>query len=106
MTIPEGVVSIGEYTFSGCSSLASITIPEGVTAIGQWAFRGCSSLENVYCKAITPPVAGSSVFSFNASGRKIYVPMESVDAYKSADGWADYADSIVGYDFDKGVVVE
>mgnify|MGYP003416934844 FL=1 len=34
------------------------------------------------------------------------MPMESVEAYMSADGWADYADSIVGYDFDNGVVVE
>lgn len=27
------------------------------------------------------------------------VPRESVKAYKSADGWSDYADYIVGYDF-------
>ena len=104
ITIPEGVVSIGYYAFS-CSSLTSITIPEGVISINN-AFYACSSLENVYCKAIMPPVADSSVFYLNASGRKIYVPMESVEAYKSADGWAYYADSIVGYDFENGVVVE
>jgi hypothetical protein len=106
ITIPEGVTSIGQWTFHGCSSLTSITIPERVTTIGQWTFYGCSSLENVYCKAIMPPVSGGQVFSMNASGRKIYVPMESVEAYKSADGWAYYANSIVGYDFDNGVVVE
>ena len=106
ITIPEGVASIGLWAFRGCSSLTSITIPEGVTSIGEDAFYECSSLENVYCKAITPPVAGVEVFYSNASGRKIYVPMESVEAYKSADSWAEYADSIVGYDFDNGVVVE
>ena len=106
ITIPEGVFSIGGSAFSGCSNLISLTIPESVVSIGGSAFSGCSSLENVYCKAITPPVAYSSVFSFNASGRKIYVPMESVEAYKSADGWKDYANSIVGYDFENGVVVE
>jgi hypothetical protein len=67
------------------------------------AFCSCSSLESVYCKAITPPVAGRGVFSINPSGRKIYVPMESVDAYKSADGWKDYAGYIIGYDFENGV---
>ena len=36
----------------------------------------------------------------NASGRKIYVPAESVDAYKSAEFWSDYADDIVAYDFE------
>ena len=39
------------------------------------------------------------MFSFNASGRKIYVPMESVNKYKSASYWNDYASKIVGYDF-------
>ena len=38
-------------------------------------------------------------FIRNASGRLIYVPRASVDAYKAADGWSDYANYIVGYDF-------
>ena len=38
-------------------------------------------------------------FNSNASGRKIYVPMESVEAYKSASGWKNYADAIEGYNF-------
>ena len=111
ITIPDGVTSIGGYAFENCTSLTSITIPEGVTSIEECVFEYCTSLENVYCKAIIPPAAELAygpwvAFSFNASGRKIYVPMESVEAYKTADGWADYADSIVGYDFDNGVVVE
>lgn len=106
ITIPKGVASIGNNAFYGCSSLTSITIPEGVVSIGNNAFSGCSSLENVYCKAITPPVAGGQVFSSNASGRKIYVPSESVDMYKTTASWSDYADSIVGYDFENGVVAK
>ena len=39
--------SIGDYAFSGCSSLASIVIPAGVTSIGEYAFWGCSSLASV-----------------------------------------------------------
>ena len=39
------------------------------------------------------------MFTYNASGRKIYVPAESVEAYKSAEGWSDYKSSIVGYNF-------
>ena len=38
-------------------------------------------------------------FDDNAKNRKIYVPRESVEAYKSAGGWKDYASAIVGYDF-------
>ena len=33
-------------------------------------------------------------------GCKIYVPTESVDEYKSAEHWSEYADDIVGYDFE------
>ena len=39
------------------------------------------------------------MFNDNASGRKIYVPMESVEAYKSAEYWKNYADAIEGYNF-------
>ena len=39
------------------------------------------------------------MFSSNASGRKIYVPMESVSEYKSTGYWKAYAYAIVGYDF-------
>ena len=30
----------------------------------------------------------------------IYVPITCVNDYKNADGWKEYADHIVGYDFD------
>ena len=46
-SIPEGVTSIGEAAFIGCSSLESISIPDSVTSIGDYAFKGCSSLESV-----------------------------------------------------------
>ena len=99
VTIPNSVTTIGAWAFRDCSSLPSVTIPDSVTAIGIYAFYNCNSLTSVYCKAITPPAGGASMFSSNASGRKIYVPMESVEAYKSASRWSIYADSIVGYNF-------
>ena len=39
------------------------------------------------------------MFYNNAYGRKIYVPTESVKAYKSAWYWWDYESDIVGYEF-------
>jgi protein TonB len=41
------VNEIGDYAFSGCSSLTSIIIPEGVASIGDYAFSDCSSLASV-----------------------------------------------------------
>ncbi len=47
VTIPEGVTSIGEWAFSGCIGLTSITISEGVTSIGKYAFYYCSGLTSI-----------------------------------------------------------
>ena len=99
VTIGNSVTSIGYYAFEYCSSLTSITIPDSVTSIGSYAFDDCSSLKEVYCKPTTPPSGEYSMFPWNASGRKIYVPRASVDAYKAASYWSDYASDIVGYDF-------
>ena len=44
ITIPDGVKSIGDSTFYGCSSLKSIEIPDSVTSIGEGAFYNCENL--------------------------------------------------------------
>ncbi len=48
ITIPASVTSIDEYAFVNCSGLTSITIPEGVTSIGRDAFYYCEALKDVY----------------------------------------------------------
>lgn len=103
-TIPDGVISIGDCAFAECSNLTSVTIPDGVTSIGRYAFTYCDNLTSVYCKPTTPPAAIFdndywSAFGGIADGTKIYVPNSSVEAYKTAEGWSDYAYYIVGYEF-------
>ena len=100
ITIPNSVTKIGERAFNRCRSLTSITIPNSVTSIGGYAFYECSSLTSVYCKSTTPPTGGGNyMFYSNAYDRKIYVPTNSVNAYKAAQYWSSYASDIVGYDF-------
>ena len=93
VTIPESVTSIRNDAFAGCSSLTSVTIPESVTSIGDSAFSGCSSLTSITINAITPPYINYNSFS-NTNNCPIYVPAESVDAYKAASGWRSYAGRI------------
>ena len=99
VTIPNSVTSIGDSAFSGCHALTSITIPNSVTEIGYGAFYYCLALKEVYCKPTTPPTGGSGMFDSNASGRRIFVPIASVDAYKTASGWGNYASAIEPYNF-------
>ena len=98
--IPNSVTEIGDLAFSDCENLTSIEIGNSVTSIGDNAFRNCLRLSSVYIKSTTPPVLGGYyVFDGNVSDRKIYVPRASLNAYKTAEGWSDYASVIEPYDF-------
>lgn len=92
--IGDSVTSIGGGAFGNCSGLTSVTIGNGVTSIGNYAFFYCSGLTSVIVNTTTPPTLGNNAFNNNASGRKIYVPSESVETYKSASGWSNYASDI------------
>ncbi len=100
----EGVEIIDMAAFVRCRSLQSVAIPESVSYLGHYAFGECDSLTSVYFESTTPPSIGSAPFSDwreepVLKDLRIYVPSESVEAYKAATDWSDYADSIVGYDF-------
>ena len=47
VTIPDSVTSIGYGAFSECISLTSVTIPDSVTSIGDFAFTHCAGLTSV-----------------------------------------------------------
>ena len=95
VSLPNSLTSIGKASFRNCSALTTIEIPANVTEIKQYAFTGCASLSSVTVRATTPPELGLFAFSNNAADRKIYVPYEALDAYKSAQFWQDYADDIL-----------
>ncbi len=41
------ITSVGEYAFSGCSKLTTLTLPDTVTSIGDYAFSGCSAVTSL-----------------------------------------------------------
>lgn len=93
ITIPDSVTNIGTGAFYGCSGLTSMTIPSGVTNIGDQVFYDCKSLTSVTVNAVNPPALGSSAF-VNTNDCPIYVPAESVEAYKTTYHWGTYASRI------------
>jgi hypothetical protein len=84
------VTSIGNYAFCDCKALILITIGSGVESIGTWAFHNCFNLTTITCKAITPPEVAADTFNDVNKSITVYVPAESIAAYKAADGWKDF----------------
>ena len=66
LEIPHGVTSIGDYAFSYCSGLTSITIPDSVTIIGYEAFWNCSGLTSITIGGSVTSI-GNNAF-YNCSG--------------------------------------
>jgi len=95
ITIPDDVTNIGTNMFQYCSSLTSITIPDSITAIGNNAFNNCYGMKYYYFYPTVPPtLANVNAFTGIPDDAIIYVPAESVDAYKAATNWSEYADHI------------
>ena len=102
ISIPFGVTAIGSRAFFTCQNLTSITIPASVTTISIAAFGDSPSLTAITIQAEKPPfivfhtyfdyVEKSLAWGSPVTG--IYVPAASVEAYKKADGWNQYAEFI------------
>ena len=94
--------TIGYNAFDG-NRLTALTLPDSLTSIGGCAFRSSIDQITVYCPSVTPPTleACSITHSVDSCGLhsctsgsytnkrtvNLYVPADSVAAYKSATGW-------------------
>ena len=87
--LPNGLTSIGDFAFYGCTGLRSVTIPNSVTSIGDSAFSGCTGLTSV-----TIPDGVTSIWgrAFDGSGL--------VDVYYNGTG-AQFSQIIDRYNNDR-----
>ena len=96
LVIPEGITSMGTYTFAGFEQMNSVTICGTLTSIGNYAFYKCTSLKKVvieegvttiggysfaYCKALTNvnipntvKVLGGGAFAYCTGLTNIEIP--------------------------------
>ena len=83
VTIPFGIVKIGECAFSGCNQLTSVTVSKSVEIIGESAFSMCTRLENV---ELSPGLISiqSDAFKNCYSLKKITIPRSVKSIYPRA----------------------
>jgi hypothetical protein len=95
--IPNSVISIEREAFYYCTGLTSIEIPNSVISIGNYAFYDCRKLNSITLnRSIYSGITGlgNDIFYNCPSLTSIYVPADSVDAYKADANWSVYADKI------------
>ena len=85
IVIEDGVTSIGDYAFRGCSSLTSITLPDSVTSIGDCAFVFCVGLSSITLPDSVTSI-GDSAFKNCSSLTSITIP----DSVTSIGDWTFY----------------
>lgn len=86
--VPEGIEELGFGSLSNDSRIIEIELPSTLKTIGDNTFNGGSRLIKITCKAIKPPkIMGADVFGSVPHDCAIYVPAESVDAYKTSYVW-------------------
>ena len=90
ITIPDAVTSIGKYAFLDCSALAQVTMGSGVRSLEEGAFLRCSALMRMTVRAAVPPTVAANTFKNVSRTIPVYVPVESLDAYKAADVWKEF----------------
>ena len=96
--IPNSVTSIGEYAFSWCRSLTSVTIPNSVTTIGDYAFEECQSLKSIYMLCEVPIECSPSFEKSSLKEAVLYVPTGTKTEYEKVDPWRNFW-NIVETDF-------
>ena len=90
----SGWISVQNNTFKNCPMLKNIYLPSTVTMLLNNVVDGCTSLEAIWCYATTPPSVTASTFTNMAADVTLYVPYESLSAYKSSS-WANYFSTIL-----------
>lgn len=97
ITIPDSVISIGDYALHGCSGLTSITIPDSVTNIGVGAFGDCTGLTSI---AIPDSVTNIGAAAFSG-----YNELASIE-FEDTNGWFVTDDYDSWINKDGGVAID
>ena len=79
-----------------CGKLITLIYPSTTEEMGGGMLHRCTKVQHLIVKSVVPPViTGQLSLGYDMpTSYSIYVPDESVEAYKSADIWKNYSSKI------------
>lgn len=87
LSIPEGVVSIGQEAFAGCKMLEGVIFPESMETIRQRAFAECFGIGSIVCRGTIPPrIENNALDGVARDNFTVEVPVSAVASYQTAQG--------------------
>ena len=98
-TVHNGVTTIPDSCFYNCVNLRKVTCHSGITDVKANAFTGCISLEAVILNSVTPPTLANVNALNSANMCPIYIPGDSLSAYKSATNWSTFKNRFRPWDY-------
>ena len=95
IAIPNKVKDIRSCAFQNCTSLTSVTLGTGIETINSYAFANCNHISDVYCYAENAPTTAIDAFEeSNPDLITLYVPENSINAYKVLSPWDTFWDVV------------
>lgn len=97
VNIPSALTTLGVKAFMG-TALETVTLPAGLESIPSQTFQNCRNLKEIHLQRgesdeITS-LAHANALAGCSSLTGIYVPASSLERYKTASGWSNYASII------------
>lgn len=98
ITLHEGITSLGQSCFAGCSSLTSIKLPKSINKIegsniaNGGCFENCSNLQEVTCQWDNLDGIDVANCTFNNifSEARLYIPKGTTEIYKAKEPWSNF----------------
>ena len=90
LALPSTLETLGQSVIRGDNMLPQLVIPESIVSLGDYALYGSTGLTSISFLADTPPTLGFRALD-ETNDCPVYIPSSSMDKYKTAPRWKDYA---------------
>ena len=89
VTLPEGLLSIGQCGMNALASITELTLPSSLESVRGWAFENLEKVESIVCLATQAPrIDGGWFHNYDRLPTcPFYVPQGSLESYQSSSYW-------------------